>query len=292
MLRILAVGLALAAAALPAWANDSHGEAHAAPVAPAKSGAPLDASVRVDEFALVERAPVRNGFAQFTIEAVGLLPMPKKRESFTPSEDEHFYTLRRTVERFLRRKENPVGWSRANDAKVTFDQELGRLKGTPDGIAYAVEGELVVRGTSALPLGLAITAPPGDLPLRYSAGLIVADQVVMMKEGLLDAASRNVKWMVALRPSGADAAIPVRAVFALRAEGEDADANRKALSATTALLVSSSDGRPATAERNNDASEYLKPPQVFVKAGQVPGQGGGGGHGAKEEKKAEKKGGH
>jgi hypothetical protein len=248
-------------------------------------GGPVQASVSVDNFALVERAPVRNGFAPFTIEATGLLPASRKRESFTPTEDEHFYTLRRTVERFLQRKEIPQGWSQSSEAKIAFDSELGRFR-APDGLAYAVEGELVVRGNSAVPLGLSLTAPADGIPLRYSAGLIIADQVVMMQEGLLDPTHRTVRWMVSLRPSGTDAAIPVRAVFAVRAESDDPEVNRKSLTAVTATLTSSSDGRPAMAERANDASEWLKPTPVFLKPGQGPGDTKGA-KPAKAEKKAE-----
>lgn len=248
--------------------------------------APSTANVSVDNYALVERAPVRNGFAPFSIEATGLLPAPRKRESFTPTEDAHFYTLRRTVERFLQRKEVAVGWSKSNDAAIPFASELARFK-SPDGIAYAVEGELVVRGSSPIPLGISLAAPAEGPVLRYSAGLIIADQVVLMKEGVLEAGQRKAGWMVSLLPSGADAAIPVRAVFAVRAEGDDPEANRKALAAVTGTMTASSDGRPAAAERPTDAAEWLAPVKTYVKPGQVPGGGG-----AKADKKAEKKGGH
>jgi hypothetical protein len=277
------IAMGLAATPFAAQASDSH----APPPAQASSG-PVQASVSVDNFTLVERAPVRNGFAPFTIEATSLLPAPRKRESFTPTEDEHFYTLRRTVERFLQRKEIPQGWSQSNTAKIDFSSEFPRFR-APDGLAYAVEGELVVRGNSAIPLGLILTAPADGVPMRYSLGLIVADQVVLMKEGLLDPANRTARWMVSLRPSGADAAIQVRAVFAVRAESDNPDTNRKSLSAVAAVLTSSSDGRPAVAERANDASEWLKPAPLFLKPGQVPGAEAKGAKPAKEEKK---KGGH
>lgn len=274
------------AAPVPARTNESKTKAPASEAS--VSGAPLQIGVAVDNFTLVERAPVRNGFAPFTVEATGLLPAPRKRESFTPTEDEHFYTLRRTVERFLQRKEIPQGWLQTTEAKIAFDSELGRFR-NPDGLAYAVEGELVVRGGTPIPLGLSLNAPPDGTVLRYSVGLMVADQVMMMREGMLDQTTRTAKWMLALRPSGADAAIPVRAVFAVRAEGDDPAANRKALAAVTATLISSSDGRPAVAERANDASEWLKPPQVFLKPGQVPGdtKAEKEGKAAKAEKKAE-----
>ena len=287
----IAVGVLIAPLAV--WASDSHAppappDSHDSHAASADNG-PVQASVSVDNFTLVERAPVRNGFAPFSIEATGLLPAPRKRESFTPSEDEHFYTLRRTVERFLQRKEIPQGWSQSNTAKIDFSSELPRFR-SPDGLAYAVEGELVVRGNSPIPLGLILTAPPDGAPLRYSLGLIVADQVILMKEGLLDTTNRTARWMVSLRPSGADAAIQVRAVFAVRAESDNAETNRKSLSAVVASLTSSSDGRPAVAERANDASEWLKPAPMFLKPGQISGAEAKGGHApAKEEKK---KGGH
>lgn len=260
-----------------------------AAAAPATVATLITADVSVANFALVERAPVRNGFAPFSIEATGLLPAPRKRESFTPSEDEHFYTLRRTVERFLQRKEVAVGWSKSNEASIAFGTELSRFR-APDGLAYAVEGELVVRGNSPIPLGLTLTAPADGPTLRYSAGLIIADQVVMMKEGVLEPGHRKDGWMVSLRPSGEDAAIPVRAVFAVRAESNDPEINKKTLAAVIGLLTSSSDGRAATAERATDAAEWLKPLKVFVRPGQIPGGPGEGQ--AKSDKKAEKKGGH
>jgi len=275
------VAMAALAAPTPGWGSEA-----AAP--PPAADAPIPANVVVTDFVLVERAPVRNGFAPFTIETTGLLPAPRKRDDFIPSEDDHFYTLRRTVERFLRRKEIPVDWAASNQAKIDFGAQLRRFH-APDGVAYAVEGELVVRGTSVIPLGLTITAPADGTALRYSVGLIVADQVVMMREGILDQATRKAGWMVALRPSGADAAIPVRAVFAVRAEGDDPAANLKTLSTVTAVLTSSSDGRPAAAERATDASEWLKPPDIIIKPGQPP-EGAPGEHGgkaAKKEKKAE-----
>ncbi|WP_173983599.1 hypothetical protein [Magnetospirillum sp. SS-4] len=267
------IGLATLVLGLAAAGSETAAATAAQKTAPppsASAAAPLPASVVVDNYALVERAPVRNGFAPFTIEATGLLPAPRKRESFTPTEDERFHSLRRTVERFLRRKEMPKGWFQSNNASIPFGSELGRLR-SPDGVAYAVEGELVVRGTGAVPLGLKLTAPADGVPLRFSCGLIIADQVVLMKEGLLDGASRAVGWMVSLRPNGPDAAIPVRAVFAVRAEGSDAEANRKSLAAISALMTASSDGRPATAERSADAAEWLKPLPTFLRPGQVPG---------------------
>ena len=263
-------------------------ESHAAtaahaPAAPAATAGPIQAAVVVNDFTLVDRAPVRNGFGLFSIEAVGLLPSPRKRESFTPTEDEHFYTLRRTVERFLQRKEIPIGWSRSNEAGFSFGNELAHLR-SGDGIAYAVEGELVVRGNSPIPLGLSLKAPADGMPLRYSAGLMVADQVVAKTEGLLDEGNRRMTLMVAMRPNGPDAAVPVRAVFAVRAESGDAEAQRKSLAGITAALTASSDGRSAVAERSNDASEWLKPPQVFVKPGDVAT----GGHGEEKDKKDKK----
>ncbi len=252
------------------------------PPAAASAAAPLPASVSVDNYVLVERAPVRNGFAPFTIEATGLLPAPRKRENFTPSEDEHFHSLRRTVERVLQRKETAKGWHQSNDAKIAFGSELARFR-SPDGLAYAVEGELVVRGTSAIPLGLRLTAPSDGVPLRYSCGMIIADKVVLMQEGVLDGANRSVGWMLSVRPNGPDAAIPVRAVFSVRAEGSDAEANRKSLEGISALMTASSDGRPATAERATDAAEWLKPMPTFLRPGQVPG-----GPPPKADKKADK----
>ena len=50
--------------------------------APAAASTVETAPVVVDSFALVERAPVRNGFAPFSIEAAALLPAPRKRDSF------------------------------------------------------------------------------------------------------------------------------------------------------------------------------------------------------------------
>lgn len=258
---------------------------------------PIVAPVPVESFALVDRAPVRNGYGLFSIEATNLLPAPRKRESFTPTEDEHYYNLRRTVDRFLQRKEIPRGWSKSNEGTFSFKNELDRFRAI-DGIAYAIEGELVVRGTSPIPAGvtLAAPAPPEGVVLRYSLGMMVADQPLLMKEGILDGTTRKVGWMLSLRPSGADAAIPVRAVFAVRAEGGDEATQRATLAGITATLNSSSDGRAAMAERNNDAAEWLKPMQTFIRPDQVAGKGGGGGHGGKEEKgkeeKKEKKGGH
>lgn len=261
-----------------------------AAIPPAKSvpGAPIPASVAVENFSLVERAPVSNGYGIFTIEATTLLPAPRKRESFTPTEDEHFYTLRRTVERFLLRKEIPRGWTRSNEATFSFKNELARFPHV-DGIAYAVEGELVLHGAKPIPVGVTLVAPPGGIVLRYSIGIMAANQTVLMKEGVIDGPNRKVGWMLSLRPSGPNAAIPVRAVFAVRAEGGDEAAQRAALEAVVATLNASSDGRAAVAERANDAAEWLKPVQVFMRPDQVSGKGGG--KEAKDDKK-EKKGGH
>lgn len=278
----LAVLAALAGGAAP-------GAAEIPPAAPPKAvpGSPTAVAVRVENFLLVDRAPVANGFGIFTIEATGLLPAPRKRESFTPTEDEHFYTLRRTVERFLLRKEIPRGWTNSNEATFSFKNELARFPGA-DGVAYAVEGELVLHGDRPIPVGATLAAPPSDVTLRYSVGIMAANQTVMTKEGVIDSASRKAGWMLSLRPSGQDAAIPVRAVFAVRAEGGDEAARRAALESVTATLNASSDGRAAVAERTSDASEWLKPMQVFVRPDQVAGKPP-----AKEEKKEKKeKGGH
>ncbi|WP_041039720.1 hypothetical protein [Paramagnetospirillum magnetotacticum] len=254
-------------------------------------GAPLVASVAVENFALVDRAPVANGFGLFTIEATQLLPAPRKRESFTPTEDEHFYTLRRTVERFLQRKEIPRGWNQSNEATFSFKNELARFP-KADGIAYAVEGELALHGNKPIPVGVTLLAPPDGMILRYSIGIMAANQTLMMKEGVIEGPNRKVAWMLSLRPSGPDAAIPVRAVFAVRAEGGDEAAQRASLEGVSATLNASSDGRAAVAERANDASEWLKPMQVFLRPDQVTGKGGAKeGKEGKEEKK-EKKGGH
>ncbi len=260
----------------------------ATPPAKGVPGAPIAVAVAVENFTLVERAPVANGFGIFTIEATGLLPAPRKRDSFTPTEDEHFYTLRRTVERFLLRKEIPRGWTNSNEATFSFKNELARFPHA-DGIAYAVEGELALHGAKPIPVGVTLVAPPDGIVLRYSIGIMAANQTLLMKEGVIDGPNRKVGWMLSLRPSGPDAAIPVRAVFAVRAEGGDEATQRAALEGVTATLNASSDGRSAVAERANDASEWLKPMQVFVRPDQVTGKGGG--KDAKEEKK-EKKGGH
>ncbi|KIL99874.1 hypothetical protein CCC_02663 [Paramagnetospirillum magnetotacticum MS-1] len=245
----------------------------------------------VENFALVDRAPVANGFGLFTIEATQLLPAPRKRESFTPTEDEHFYTLRRTVERFLQRKEIPRGWNQSNEATFSFKNELARFP-KADGIAYAVEGELALHGNKPIPVGVTLLAPPDGMILRYSIGIMAANQTLMMKEGVIEGPNRKVAWMLSLRPSGPDAAIPVRAVFAVRAEGGDEAAQRASLEGVSATLNASSDGRAAVAERANDASEWLKPMQVFLRPDQVTGKGGAKeGKEGKEEKK-EKKGGH
>lgn len=278
----------MAMAVLAPGAGAAESQAAAAP-AKAVPGVPVAVTVAVENFALVEKAPVAGGFGIFTIEATGLLPAPRKRESFTPTEDEHFYTLRRTVERFLLRKEIPRGWTRSNEATFSFRNELARFPRT-DGIAYAVEGELVVHGAKPIPVGVTLAAPPDGTVLRYSIGIMAANQTLMMQEGVIDGPSRKVGWMLSLRPSGPDAAIPVRAVFAVRAEGGDEASQRAALEGVTATLNASSDGRAAVAERANDASEWLKPLQTFMRPDQVAGKGG-----AKEEKKddkKEKKGGH
>ncbi len=272
-IHVWAMVIALGGLALPVAGRC--GDAHPAP---AKDG-PVTVAVAVGDFALVDKAPLRNGFGPFTIEATDLLPAPRKRESFTPGEDEHFYTLRRTVERFLQRKEIPKGWSKSAEAGFPFSNELSRFR-SADGIAYAVEGELVVRGNSPIPLGLSLTAPPDGVSLRYSAGMMIADGTVLMKEGMLDGGVRKVAWMLSVRPSGPDAAIPVRAVFAVRAEGGDAEARTRTLAAITAALTASSDGRAAVAERSEDASEWRKPRQMFVKPADIAG----GGPGAKPEK--------
>ncbi len=277
---VVAFGLARAAGAAESQAATT----------PAKgiSGAPIATTVAVENFALVERAPVANGYGIFTIEATNLLPAPRKRESFTPTEDQHFYTLQRTVERFLLRKEIPRGWTRSNEATFSFKNELARFP-RADGIAYAVEGELVLHGTKPIPVGVTLVAPSDGSVLRYSIGIMAANKTLMMKEGVIEGANRKVGWMLSLHPSGPDAAIPVRAVFAVRAEGDDEAAQRAALEGITATLNASSDGRAAVAERTTDASEWLKPMQVFMRPDQVPGKDGG--KNAKDEKK-EKKGGH
>lgn len=252
-------------------------------------GPAISTAVAVDSFALVERAPVRTGYGLFTVEATNLLPAPRKRENFTPSEDEVTYPLRRTVERFLQRKEIPKDWSRTNEATFSFKSELDEFP-KADGIAYAVEGELVVKGTKPIPVGASLSAPAGGPPLRYAVGLMAAGQMLMLKEGVLDGSDRRVGWMLSLRPNGPDAAIPVRAVFAVRAEGEDEAARRAALAGISATLNASSDGRAAVAERTEDAAEWLKPMQVFVRPDQVAAKDQP--KGDKKDEKKEKKGGH
>jgi hypothetical protein len=242
----------------------------------------------------VEHAPVGDGFGLFSIEATGLLPAPLKREDFTPSETDLFYTLRRTAERFLLRKEIPVGWSDSNEATFSFKNELSHFP-TADGVAYAVEGELVVHGNKSIPVGATLVAPGDGSVLRYSIGIMAADQTLLMKEGMIDGPKRKVGWMLSLRPSGADAAIPVRAVFAVRVESGDEAAKRATLAGITATMNASSDGRAAIAERANDASDWLKPMAVFMRPDQVAGKEGAkggaeGGHGGEKKDKEKGKG--
>ncbi|CCG40940.1 hypothetical protein [Magnetospirillum molischianum] len=247
--------------------------------------------VHVDSFVMVDHAPVRDGFAPFSIEAIALLPAPRKRDSFTPTDDELFHPLRRTVERFLQRKEIARGWSHSNQASLNFGDEIARFPGA-DGLAYAIEGELVVHGETLVPLGLRLSAPPGVL-LRYAVGIFAADQEVMVHEGVLDETTRKAEWMVKLRPNGPDAALPIRAAFAVRAEGGSDEDRRRVLASVSAAMISSSDGRLAVAERASDASEWLKPLPMFLKPEQVRDpaleKGGKSPKAAKEkkEKKAE-----
>jgi len=270
-------GLSLVAACHPTRAED-------APTVP----------VQVNLFALVDRAPVRNGFAPFSIEATALLPAPRKRDSFTPTDDELFHPLRRTVERSLQRKEIARGWSHSNEASFSFGDEIARFPGA-DGLAYAVEGELVVHGETLVPLGLRLSAQPGVL-IRYAVGLFVADQEVMAHEGVLDGTSRTAEWMVRLHPNGPDAALPVRAAYAVRAEGGSDEDRRRALASVSAAMISSSDGRLAVAERARDASEWLKPLPMYLKPEQVsdPGleKGGKPSKPPKEKKEKAEGGGH
>lgn len=257
-------------------------------------GPVITAPLSVNSYALVERAPVSTGFGIFSIEATNLLPAPLKRDDFTPTEDDQFYTLRRTVERFLYRKEIPVSWSNSNEATFSFKTELSHFP-RADGIAYAVEGELVVRGSSPIPVGATLVAPADGSVLRYSIGIMAADQTLMMQEGVINGPNRKVGWMLSLRPNGIDAAIPVRAVFAVRVESGDPAAKAATLAGISATLNASSDGRPAIAERAKDASEWLKPLEVFMRPDQVAGKEGGHGGEKKEqgkEKGKEKKGGH
>jgi len=252
-------------------------------------------SVQVNQFALVDRAPVRNGFAPFSIEATALLPAPRKRDSFTPTDDELFYPLRRTVERFLQRKEIARGWSHSNEASLSFGDEIARFPGA-DGLAYAVEGELVVHGETLVPLGLRLSAQPGVV-LRYAVGMFVAEQEVMAHDGVLDATKRSADWMIRLHPNGPDAAVPVRAAFAVRAEGGSDEDRRRALASVAAAIIASSDGRLAMAERARDASEWLKPLPMYLKPEQVsnpaPEKGSKPSKPPKEKKeKAEGGGGH
>jgi len=250
--------------------------------------------VQVNSFALVDRAPVRNGFAPFSIEAIALLPAPRQRDSFTPTEDELFHPLRRTVERFLQRKEIARGWSHSNEASFSFGDEIARFPGA-DGLAYAVEGELVVHGEAMVPLGLRLSAPPGVL-LRYAVGIFAAEQEVMAHEGVLDGTTRKAEWMVRLHPNGADAAMPVRAVFAVRAEGGSDEDRRRVLASVSAAMIASSDGRLAVAERARDASEWLKPLPMFLKPEQVaepaPEKGAKSSKPPKEKKEKAEGGGH
>lgn len=270
-------GLSLFAVCRPARAED-------APTVP----------VQVNSFALVDRAPVRNGFAPFSIEATALLPAPRKRDSFTSTDDELFHPLRRTVERFLQRKEIARGWSHSNEAGFSFGDEIARFPGA-DGLAYAVEGELVVHGETLVPLGLRLSAPPGVL-LRYAVGIFAADQEVMAHDGVLDGTTRSVEWMVRLHPNGPDAALPVRAAFAVHAEGGSEEDRRRALASVSAAMISSSDGRLAVAERARDASEWLRPLPMYLKPEQVGDsaleKGGKPSKPSKEKKEKAEGGGH
>jgi hypothetical protein len=159
---------------------------------------------------------------------------------------------------------------------------------TADGMVYSIEGELVVHGPAALPLGLRLgpsAAVPG-VRLRYAVGLMAADQVLFRTDGVLDGPTVSASWMLSLRPEGGDAAVPVRAVFAVRAEGDDPTACRQAMKGLSAAIIASSDGRVALAERAKDASEWLKPLPMYIPAAQL---GAGPPPGKAEGKKADKK---
>jgi len=260
----------------------------AAPAAAADPPAPVVAPLSVSAYTLVERAPVRAGFAPFVIEAYPLLPAPRKRDDYTPSEDQVLYPLRRSVERVTSRKESAIGWSRSTEASVSFASEAERFPLTADGMVYSIEGELVVHGPAALPLGLRLgpsAAVPG-VRLRYAVGLMAADQVLFRADGVLDGPTLSAVWMLSLRPEGGDAAVPVRAVFAVRAEGDDPTACRQAMKGLSAAIIASSDGRVALAERAKDASEWLKPLPMYIPAAQL---GAGPPPGKAEGKKADKK---
>lgn len=249
------------------------------------------APVSVGTYALVERAPVPSGFAPFVIEAGGLLPGPRKREDFTPTEDQLTYPLHRTAERMMGRKDSPIGWSRSPEASFSFATEFDRFPPTNEGMVYAVEGELALHGNGAIPLGLRLSRAAGDgrVPLRYSVGLIVADQILMTRDGVLEDPGKSVVWMLSLRPDGPDAAVPVRAVFAVRAESDDVEAGRRALKGLSAAIVASSDGRVAVAERAKDAAEWLKPLPMYLHPEQMGAPPKAEGDGKKSDKKADKK---
>jgi len=271
---LLALGLALVLG--PAGKSGATA-APAAPVVP----------VGVDAYALVEAAPVREGFAIFNLEVANLQPVPRAADLLGPGDDPRLYALRRSVERMLRREGIARDWSRSNRAGLNFADEIARVVGA-DGLAYAVESELVVHGDRLVPLGLRLGGGPGHR-VRYAIGLIVADQVVLTESGELGGAEPQAQWLVRLQPSGRDAAVPVRAVFAVQGEGETLEERRQAVAAVTAGMIASSDGRLAVAERAEEAAQWLVPLPAFLKPEQVGAPDGQKEHKPAKSKKKQKK---
>lgn len=253
---IPALALALALVLGPA----SQGDATAAPATPV-------VEVKVDSYALVEAAPVREGFAAFRLEAAELQPTPRATDLLDAEIDTRFYALRRSVKRMLRREGIARDWSQSNRAGLSFGEELPRVAGL-DGLAYAVEGELVVHGDRQVPLGLRLGGAT-DRRVRYAVGLMVADQVVMSESGELGADTPSAQWLVRVQPNGPDAAVPVRAVFAVQGVGDSVAERREAVAALSGGMISSADGRLAVAERAEPAAQWLVPLPAFLKPDQV-----------------------
>ena len=228
-----------------------------------------EVSVQVSSYALVAAAPVPDGFAMFALEAAELQPTPRAGATLDPETDQRFYALRRSVERMARRQTIARDWSQSNRAGLNFGDEISRIAGL-DGLAYAVEGELVTRVDRLVPLGVRLSGAAGHR-VRYAVGLAVADQMVMIETGELGGSGPlQVQWMVQVRPSGpADAAVPVRAVVAIQGEGASLDERRQAVATVSGGLISSADGRLAVSERGEGAAEWLAPLPAFLKPDQV-----------------------
>jgi len=267
-----------------------------APCAPAgaraadEHGAPTAAVTTLDgaEYAVPAKGDLVTGFGPLRLVVGAMVPAP----STVQAEEAVRYRLRRSIERFGRRAEEPLTWDDGM-AQATF--RLDRHRSDPKlatGAVYAIDSDLLVDAGQVVSLALRLNPPSGSGEIAYAVRADIGGLRFLEQEGTLQGGGKPVELPISFIVRGL-CDLPV--TISVAAGGLDANSGAVAEQVELVLLDTSPghDPAPVTSSRATSAADSIvRPvltPTVVPGAEPAAGEGGEGKDKKDKKEKGEKK---